>query len=124
MQTSDVLNRAADLIEERGWTHGDGWEGTAELGPLCVEGGIQAAMGVSVGPGYRCPAYHAVRAYLGVEALFIWNDHLPFYSEETGEWLPTSQFAEAKARAPKRVIEVLRACAVIEASRERQAVSA
>lgn len=127
METSEVLNRAADLIEERGWRAGGGWNGDHGSG-LCLEGGIQAAMGVAVGPGYRCPAYHAVAQYLAEQGntrpLFIWNDRLPYYSEATGEWLPSDQFADARARAPRRVVEMLRACAVIEQSRERQPAEA
>lgn len=111
MNTSDVLNRAADLIEERRWEKGDGWpsESRERRGaPLCLEGGIAAAMGLVfpenvAGPAYdgfrTCPAYAAVRSYLGwEETLWRWNDK--------------------SARTAAEVIETLRACAVIEAAKE------
>lgn len=121
--TSEVLNRAADLIEERGWQKGDGWCTTRNEGaPVCLEGGLMAAMGIRVdvlSTGalqslWTCPAYSAVAAYLDrdvtledrgygeaspLEALYWWND---------------------KSTATE-VIEVLRAVAVIEAAREEQA---
>lgn len=124
--TSEVLNRAADLIQERGWIAGSGWvkDGAAADEPLCLEGGIMAALGMSVphmfqddnvlAPLFACPAYRAVSRYLELEPagidpaggftgqpLYHWNDRHP-----DGDATP--------------VIEVLRACAVIEASRERE----
>lgn len=110
--TSEVLYRAADLIEERGWQKGgDGWVGGAS-DPLCLEGGIQAAAGISDNFLVdRCPAYRAVFDYLGAEActlrykeytsrirLYVWND--------------------ASARTADEVIATLRAAAVIEAAKE------
>lgn len=113
MNTSDILNRAADLIEEKGWTSGSGWPGEAEyggseMGGLCLEGGIMAALGLNYGQRWddifkTCPAVHAVNAYLERDegyALYDWND--------------------APGRTAAEVIEVLRACAVIEAAREEQ----
>lgn len=118
MRTSEVLNRAADLIEERGWTVGSGWIQRGQGNQhLCLEGGIMAAMGMEFpeviidavyGPFAMCPAYQAVSAYLnrevayldGVvrgETLYGWND---------------------RQDAAVEVIEVLRACAVIEAAKE------
>ena len=44
--TSEVLNTAADLIEERGWTHigeSDAPWGDGADGPLCLECGVLAA---------------------------------------------------------------------------------
>lgn len=105
MQTSEVLNTAADLIESRGWVQGtSGWDKGA--GGLCLEGGILAAMGLDranvadFGVWIDCPARHAVRSYLDDPAPYDWND-------EPG-------------RTASEVVEVLRACAVIEASRERE----
>jgi hypothetical protein len=106
MQTSEVLDRAADLIEERGW-----WQDRRDFpwlsGGLCAANAIASAQDCN---GYQ-RAYDALIAYLGVPDLsdiWRWNDE------------PDRTSAE--------VIEVLRACAVIEASREasreRQAVSA
>jgi hypothetical protein len=109
MKTSEVLNKAADLIEERGWTTGT--KGMlVEGGGLCLEGAIQAARGgktwISMLHGasaYKtfqfdpCPAGDAVRDYLGGTA-FLWNDALE--------------------RTEGEVIEVLRATALIEQVRE------
>jgi hypothetical protein len=110
MKTSEVLNRAADLIEERGWTTGEGWpEADPEVTALCLEGGIMAAQGMTLSNQaglFTCPAYRAVRDYLdwqpkiGQTYLFQWNDR------------PNRTAAE--------VIEVLRACALIEQAREEQ----
>lgn len=107
MLTSDVLNRAADLIEERGWAKGAaGWGRSGENAPLCLEGGIAAALGLSLGDSdadaeFRtCPAYVAVSTYLDMTYAYDFND--------------------APYRTASEVIEVLRACAVIEASRERE----
>lgn len=118
--TSDVLNKAADLIEERGWAFGTGWLGTEEPGGLCVEGAIQAATGVAVGPGYRCPAYFAVATHLEQFVLFTWNDNLPWDATNGFRWVGGTK-ESATEFGKSRVIEVLRACAVIEASREREA---
>ena len=115
MRTSEVLNKAADLIQERGWTRGGGWlisDDPTTSPKLCLEGALQAAAGIpavlardagdlSYRINHECPAGRAVRAYLADQhnkGLFLWNDHLP--------------------RTAEQVIEVLRATAVIEAARE------
>jgi hypothetical protein len=121
MNTSEVLNKAADLIQERGWiTGGDGWADEDSQAPgLCLEGAIMAAAGLRfIGEVPQCPAYRAVADYLGDEVctlrvpacnyvsptrLYIWND-------ESG-------------RTASEVIEVLRAAAVIEAARETESAS-
>lgn len=110
MNTSEVLNRAADLIQERGWTAGPiGW-GVGESS-LCIEGALSAASVVSWHDDVRtfraCPAVRAVQGYLGTEdALWQWND----------AWDGRGDFV----RTQSEVIEVLRAAAVIEAAREEQ----
>jgi hypothetical protein len=131
MNTSEVLNRAADLIEERGWTTGNGWPGTGNYkGPLCLEGGILAALGVdfmdTMFSKFQCPAYQAVVQYLDNEEInprhrspWAWNDDLPY--DENGRFVLATRKA-SREYGNQRVIEVLRACAVIEASREREAV--
>lgn len=107
--TSETLNRAADLIEERGWTFGEGWPiYNRDTSSLCLEGGIMAAQGMAAETHdyekavIRCPAYLAVLSHLdsGFPYLFQWNDR--------------------KGRTAAEVIEVLRACALIEAAREDQ----
>lgn len=118
MLTSETLNRAADEIERRGWrgwgSSGDSWGGGASSNePVCLEGGILAAMGLSTEPspidGYvvapegfvYCPAMNAVRDYLG-------NNQRPF------------TFNDAEGRTQAEVIEVLRAAAAIEQAREAE----
>lgn len=113
MQTSEVLNRAADLIEERGWGQGaETWAHRAEItGPLCLEGGVMAAAGVAHWQLYtECPAFRAVAVYLdrtpmpksrdAADQVWYWNDQ--------------------RDRTAAEVIEVLRACAVIEAAKEQE----
>ncbi len=126
--TSEVLNRAADLIQERGHATGEGWPGAEGTGSsLCLEGGIMAAIDVTWdnGAGYNalkaCPAYRAVRAYLNdpeVNPLrrvpFLWQDALPHGDDG---WVGGSE-ATAREYAKTRVIEVLRAAAAIEQARE------
>lgn len=109
--TSEVLNLAADLIEEHGWAQGS--PGMYDDHPqLCIQGAILAAMGEVQRNGHpranECPAGVAVRDYLGiarpwcdgrgVNALWWWNDD--------------------GARTQAQVIETLRAVALIEAARE------
>jgi hypothetical protein len=124
--TSEVLNRAADLIEERGWVGrgGQGWTDDAGS-PLCIEGAISAAMGTAIyayggftSAPNRCPAGLAVREHLGLgpyvgvstsRALFAWNDELR---------LVNGEFVSVRTQA--EVVEVLRAAAVIEAAREQK----
>lgn len=121
--TSETLNIAADLIESRGWAGRDlkaedPWGGGARgTAPICLEGGIIAALGIELPPLGRggnaarnailnkvpsCPAFVAVKDYLGLPgSLYMWNDD--------------------RSRAAHEVIEVLRATALIEAAREREA---
>jgi hypothetical protein len=112
MKTSDVLNKAADLIEERGWLQGIHGLGTDR--GLCMEGGILAALGRSRDDcafrgsqyGGRCPVYNAVMEHLGradytEKPLWRWND--------------------AEERTADEVIATLRAVAVIESAREEAA---
>jgi hypothetical protein len=68
MNVSEVLNTAADLIEQRGWTTGtDGWSHRANKGPLCIEGALQLASGEKRNYDLMksCPAVRAVAAYVG-----------------------------------------------------------
>lgn len=115
MKTSEVLNKAADLIEKHGWGRGNGAMQPGFPEGACMEGGIAAAMGVddlilidaetliySYAPIQKCPAYRAVAEYLAHDGdVWHWNDTL--------------------ATSASEVIEVLRATAVIEAAREEAA---
>lgn len=116
MRTSEVLNLAADLIEQRGWGKGAGSWGHEDSEPLCLEGGIYAAMGADFVTTPRdeftaCPAYQAVMAHVG-PARTTYRDLTG--NETTELWI----FNDTYGRTASEVIEVLRATAVIEAARE------
>lgn len=124
MKTSVVLNKAADLIEERGWGTGT-W---ATTGPLCIEGAIAAARGDFLNGGRAassCNAVRAIETYLARTSVFLWNDDL--YHDRVRELIdivdhPAEHFNEIKAQAQvegqAKVIAVLRATALIEAAKE------
>ena len=112
LSVSETLNKAADLIEERGWVKdGDGWAWDKPASPLCLEGAIFAAHSPEVTEFWHsqhineCPAGNAVRGYLNMNGeLWQWNDR--------------------GLRTATEVIEVLRATAVIEAAREDDTIAA
>lgn len=118
MRTSEILNLAADQIESRGWITGSaGWNSKwrGNKAPLCLEGGIMAAMSLQwdeileegVEDSWRaCPAYVAVNEYLGNEAD-----------------APLWRFNDREAGTAERVIEVLRGAALVEAAKEEAGVS-
>ena len=114
MKTSEILNRAADLIEEHGW--GQGGATWKDVGAgLCLEGGIVAAMGVDMSrrmappEGFeKCSAYRAVWDFLQDD------DRWGFFRNHLYNW------NDERTRTAEEVIEVLRAAAVIEASREAE----
>lgn len=120
MRTSEVLNAAADLIEQNEWTQREGWYGQPHAQGVCLEGGIMAAMGyrwldliepTPDGEGWdpiydgllKCPAYKAVEEYLGDR--LVPGDRLYNWNDVTG-------------RTKEEVIEVLRATALLEAAKE------
>ena len=128
MQTSEVLNRAADLIETHGWVRGaDGWAHAPEhVGSLCLEGGIDAAMGGiydrTVGEFVNCPAYRAVAAYLTApEGADYMESYIDTYLEVQIPTMRLWRWNDAYPKDASEVIEVLRAAAVIEAVRETEA---
>lgn len=113
MRISEVLDKAADAIQERGWEKGGGWHDPRpeHAGrPVCLEGAIQAASGMRIygtSPNWRkvfkgCDAYQAMGAYLELDLscqdLYDWNDF--------------------SARTQDQVIEVLRAAAAVERAKE------
>jgi hypothetical protein len=122
-KTSEILDLAADVVEQRGWTTGS-WNNAVEGAPVCIEGGIAAAMGWEVNLGvcgnetYRefqaCPAYVAVKEYLGItgEYLYFWNDAVAVEGTEF-----------VSAHSQQEVIEVLRAAAAVERAKEAVAHS-
>jgi len=121
MLTSEILNRAADLIEERGWTVGDWGLGDDHSMPLCLEGGIAVASGNNLIGSVlleKCPAARAVHEYLLLaddEQLWEWNDRSMSYCARVG--VP---FGGSDDRTAADVIEVLRAAAVVEQAREAE----
>jgi len=126
---SETLNRAAVLIEERGWRKGaGGWPGVGsdESGKsLCLEGGIMAALGgtyssLPMREFWACPAYVAVRDHLGLSDAMepnVWGT-----TKVPAD--PMWRYNDARGRTASEVIEVLRATAVIEAARETEAAMA
>lgn len=136
MNVSEVLNKAADEVERRGWTNGTGWNLAAEPdAPVCLEGGLQSVLGIHWDDSdilkalslYRAPAYLAVRAHLGGRVPSQWNDHLPHgrilaaiaaHDYGNGGLDMETVRADAHAWATTEVIATLRACAIIEAARE------
>jgi hypothetical protein len=120
MRTSEVLDRAADLIEERGWTKGaGGWQGDR----LCIEGAIHAAAGMKTHPVIDwpltnlCPAGLALRDHLSLGAFT--HERRP-WPDLTGS--PLSRWND-NAESAGEVIAALRAAAVIEEARESALVS-
>lgn len=121
MRTSETLNLAADLIEERGWNgieqSEDQW-GLKPGSPVCLEGALIAATET---PRDRlmltycewaniCPAGAAVREYLGLGQA---KERLDIaYGKRLYEW------NDAPGRTAAEVVEVLRAAALIEAAKE------
>ena len=112
--TSVVLNRAADLIEERGWARGI--HSMTGSNGLCVMGALHLAStgrcaelweDSAYDHVFACSAGRAVYDYLSLadtaNAAWEWNDGLHFHT------------------GGQQVVEVLRAAAAIEAARESAA---
>ena len=117
--TSEILNKAADLMQANGWTQGH--RGMIVGGPhgYCLEGAICEARGDAdqyhsdmvghevYGLVQEHPAYQAVCDHLGESShgwLFLWNDN--------------------PRRTQDEVVGVLRAAAVITEARQEAEVSA
>lgn len=110
MKTSEVLYRAADLIEERGWGQGiDTW--SKADGAVCVEGALMAVASIPRAEGCQGPSRKAIEtcpAYVAVV------DYLAYSHPDFGLWF----WNDSEDRSSAEVIEVLRAAAVIEAAKE------
>ena len=121
MNVSEVLNRAADLIEERGWSTGSGWTDDG-VSPLCLEGALASVLGLPM-IVHGCDAYRAVSSYIGDgRPLFLWNDNAAW---ETNNWRSNRlrvprDYTASKEAGRQVVIETLRAAAVIQASHEAE----
>lgn len=112
MKTSEILTKAADIIEDQGWVKGAAGTIVGD-GPKCLMGAVGQAAGITTFPAaqddqehYSCvgiydhPAGKALVEHMGVAD----SDHL---------W----KFNDA-AEGVNDVLEVLRAAALIEAGRE------
>lgn len=113
MKTSEILDLAADKIQEVGWGQGPAtWENTGGKG-LCLEGGILAAMGVDVlaEPDRSCPAMRAVKDYLGERLTYTPPEGTPYTREPWG-------WNDEDGRTAEEVIGVLRAAAAVERAKE------
>jgi hypothetical protein len=109
--TSEVLNRAADLIEERGWSQGTGWCLNGDQGgPLCLEGSIRVAAALDI--LVARPVLNVVRDYL--------TDTRPLDINAFAGYVIPFSWNDAYDRTAAEVVEVLRAAAVIEAAREQK----
>jgi hypothetical protein len=117
-KTSETLNLAADLLQERGWTQGPGgWPGNpAHNGTLCVEGSVMAALSLDNSSAvWDCtPAWDAcvaVRNYIPPMVIVPPNGE-PLVSRSLILW------NDAEERTAEEVIATLRAVTLIEAARE------
>lgn len=112
MKTSEILTKAADIIEAQGWVKGEQGTVVGE-GPKCLMGAVAQAAGMTTFPAawrdqehysytglYDHPAGKALVEHMGVAD----SDHL---------W----KFNDA-AEGVNDVLEVLRAAALVEAGRE------
>jgi hypothetical protein len=111
VNTANVLDRAADLIEEHGWGKGfETWDTKAGEG-LCIEGAILEALGATSDfpntyLANTCAAGLAVREYLKMgpmsfaNALWHWND--------------------VNAESQEQVVSVLRGAAAAERAKDKE----
>lgn len=119
--TSEVLYRAADLIEERGWGQGPGSmyanDGVCAMGAihLAAFDRLAGERDNSYLDVHLCPAGQALYEYLVEGGVTDWQD------DTIWEWNDDQSSSEP-------VIAAIRAAAVIEAAKEnaetRQAVTA
>lgn len=89
MKPQQILNRAADIIEQAGWTQGalaldDAGRPTGSLSPIaacyCTIGAIQKAAS-----GHKRVIEHAdaaLRTHLGIQDTVMWNDKAGRTKEE------------------------------------------
>lgn len=122
VKTSEVLDRAADLIEERGWGNVLYKSG----GSLCVQHALAEALGVPSVAYHTVnylPAGNALREYLGLPR---WTRADWIAAASTGEgtlwqWNDEWDAKRGPARTAAEVIATLRAAAVIAEARESEA---
>jgi hypothetical protein len=114
--TSEVLNRAADLIEERGW--GTGPASVMGVGGACLIGAMYAAAHGAFSKDDVSPYAWVGLCDAGRAVYQHVRDRDDYIDRPSDIW----HWNDTRAQGAKEVVEVLRACAVIEASREREAV--
>lgn len=131
MRTSEIINTAADLIQEHGWDKGAGWPMSDDhTGPLCLEGGIMAAMGLHLDEHAEtnekyatfvtCPAYRAVQEYLDLKPVVV--DPVTYSILEGDTLWIWNDGVRAAWTGKSRVIQTLRAAAAVQAAREEAEV--
>ena len=124
-----TLSTAADLIDARSWAgrgdQPDPWGGgAATAAPLCMEGALLAASGVSL-PAFdgTLASFHARDALLTALASSpAYRAVAEFLNLSPGRRL--SDWNDAEGRTAVEVVAVLRATALVESARESAAVSA
>lgn len=106
MNTADILDRAADLIEERGWNQG--WY-VNECGGLCAVGAMYTAAGVELPVGAEFPDIPDEVSNAVLRAFRVFGDHVKRLA---------SAWNDAPGRTKEEVVSTLRAAA--QAARAEQ----
>ena len=101
MNTSEILDRAADLIEERGWTQG--WY-CGPTGELCAAGAMFVAIGLRPA-GWTAPEHPAHR-----RAMVAFERHLM----DTFDYFGAHNWNDEPGRTQAEVVNALRAAARAE----------
>lgn len=115
MKISEVLIKARDIIQERGWCKGN-WHGSN--GEVCLETAIAAAVGEMIPPRVNyIPAGRVLAAYLGLGPVEYGPTcpcgcGIPMSGDTLANW------NDAPSRTVEEVIEALEVCALIEAEKE------
>lgn len=124
MHDSEALNRAADIIEDQGWTKGD--RGTlVEFGPRCALGAISQAVGHETFPSSDGEAHYST--YTEADAPHAAVTFARYCMEkQPNPWDEVCPPAVAMAYAwsfndradgADQVVAELRACALIESAK-------
>jgi hypothetical protein len=71
--SAQILRRAAELLETRGWCQNEGVDGQ---GRMCAMGAIHTASVEVAGHGYTVDTSptRATEEYVGVTPIWVWND--------------------------------------------------
>jgi hypothetical protein len=104
VNTSEILDKAADLIEERGWNQG--WY-VNDCGGMCVRGAMFAAVGVAI-PVSKTAPWPTYEPQLGRDvyaATVVMDEHVR---------TPVERWNDYPRRTAAEVVEALRAAARAE----------